>query len=105
MIFATYIHGIKSYPAEGKFLDTHTMINTLLALVAFLGGWMIRTMWQSIRDLKTSCSDTADKVQKIEVLVAGDYVKKDDLDRKIDAIFAKLDKIHDKLDTKADKVA
>ena len=84
-------------------MDTQTMINTLLGLVAFLGGWIIRTMWQSIRDLQKTGADTAEKVQKIEVLVAGDYVRKDDLERKVDAIFVKLDKIHDKLDTKADK--
>ena len=45
----------------------------------------------------------AEKVNGIEILVAGNYVKKDDFDRFTDAIFSKLDKISDKLDNKADK--
>lgn len=84
-------------------MDTQMTFNVLFGVIAVLFGWLARIMWVSIRDLQKSTSDTAEKVQRIEVLVAGDYVRKDDLDRKIDAIFTKLDKIHDKLDTKQDK--
>jgi len=45
----------------------------------------------------------AAKVQTIEVLVAGSYVKRDDLDKLTHAIFVKLDKIEDKIDSKVDK--
>ena len=84
-------------------MDTQMTYNVLFGVIPVLFGWLARIMWVSIRDLRKSTSDTAEKVQRIEVLVAGDYVRKDDLDRKIDAIFTKLDKIHDKLDTKQDK--
>lgn len=49
--------------------------------------------------------DTAleDKVQHIEVLVAGNYVKRTDMDALTTALFAKLDKIENKLDGKVDK--
>lgn len=79
------------------------MINTLMAIIAFLGGWMIRTMWQSIKENQKANQDLTEKVQRVEVLVAGDYVKKDDFERFISAIFSKLDKISDKIDSKADK--
>ena len=46
---------------------------------------------------------SADKVQHIEVLVAGTYVKRDDMEKLGGALFAKLDKIEAKLDGKADK--
>ena len=55
----------------------------------------------SLKSLRTSDENLASKVQAIEVLVAGQYVKRDDFDRKIDALFAKLDVIDAKLDTKA----
>jgi hypothetical protein len=42
-------------------------------------------------------------VQSIEVLVAGSYVKRDDMDKLTAALFAKLDKIELKIDGKADK--
>ncbi len=44
-----------------------------------------------------------DKVQKIELLVAGKYVTREDMEKMISALFAKLDKIDVKLDTKQDK--
>ena len=45
----------------------------------------------------------ADKVQAIELLVAGEYVKRDQLERMETALFKKLDKIEDLLSKKADK--
>lgn len=83
--------------------DIQMTFNTLFGVIAVLFGWLARIMWTSIRDLQQSGLDTAEKVQKIEVLVAGDYVRKADLDKKVDAIFMKLDKISDKLDEKVDK--
>jgi hypothetical protein len=84
-------------------MDTQTAFNILLSLVAFLGGWVINSLRDSIKALHDSDTDLADKVQKIEVLVAGQYVKRDDMDKLTAALFAKLDKIEAKLDGKADK--
>jgi hypothetical protein len=84
-------------------MDTQTAFNVVLSLVAFLGGWVLNSLRDSIKALHSSDSDLADKVQRIEVLVAGQYVKKDDLDKLTAALFAKLDKIDSKLDSKADK--
>jgi hypothetical protein len=44
-----------------------------------------------------------EKVNSIEILVAGNYITKNDFDKIGAAIFAKLDKIEDKLDRKVDK--
>lgn len=87
----------------GDKMDSQTLINTLLGVVSALGGWWMRIMYQSLQDLKIQDDKLADKVGKIEVLVAGEYVKKADFEKKMDALFAKLDKIDDKLDHKADK--
>ena len=84
-------------------MDSQTAFNTILSLVAFLGGWVLNSLRDSIRALQKTDSELADKVQRIEVLVAGTYVKRDDLNRMTAALFAKLDKIELKLDGKADK--
>ena len=84
-------------------MDTQTAFNIVLSLVAFLGGRMLNSLRDSIKSLHESDSDLAEKVQKIEVLVAGHYVKRDDMDKLTTALFAKLDKIESKLDSKADK--
>lgn len=77
-------------------MDAQTIFNVLLGLVAFLGGYVINSIKASIDGLQS-------KVQAIEVLVAGSYVKRDDIDKLTAALFAKLDKIESKLDGKADR--
>jgi len=84
-------------------MDMQTSFNIAVGLIAFLGGWVLNNLKESIRSLQTSDSDLATKVQAIELLVAGSYVKRDDLDKMTTALFAKLDKIESKLDGKADK--
>ena len=84
-------------------MDAQTAFNIRLGLVAFLGGWVLNSLRESIKSLQKSDSDLADKVQKIEVLVAGQYVKRDDMEKMSSAIFIKLDKIYDLIDKKADK--
>ena len=84
-------------------MDSQTAFNIVLSLVAFLGGWVLNSLRDSIAALHKSDGELADKVQKIEVLVAGQYVKRDDLDKLTTALFAKLDKIEFKIDSKADK--
>lgn len=84
-------------------MDAQTAFNMVVGLVAFLGGWVLNSLKDSIKSLQSTDSELADKVQHIEVLVAGSYVKRDDLEKLSDALFNKLDKIELKLDGKADK--
>lgn len=84
-------------------MDMQTSFNVAVGLIAFLGGWVLNSLRDSIKSLTASDSDLATKVQSIELLVAGSYVKRDDLDKLTAALFAKLDKIESKLDGKADK--
>ncbi len=84
-------------------MDTQSVINTVIALAGALGGWVLKSISESVKDLQTSDKDLADKVQRIEVLVAGDYVKNDKFDDTIKALFVKLDRIEEKMDGKADK--
>lgn len=78
-------------------------IDYIMGIVMFLLGIIVNATRESIKDLKKQDSELADKVQAIEVLVAGNYVQKSDLEKITDALFRKLDSISDKLDRKADK--
>lgn len=84
-------------------MDTQTLINVLFAIAGAMGGWILNNLKASIEALQKADSTLADKVQHIEVLVAGTYVKRDDLDKLSSALFHKLDKIESKLDNKQDK--
>ena len=79
------------------------LLNWAFGIVNLILGGFMKAIWDSYKDLKKADAALADKVNSIEVLVAGQYVKRDDFDRVANAIFAKLDKISDKLDNKADK--
>lgn len=77
--------------------------NIMATIVGFAGGWWMKTIHESVRDLQTDDRKLAEKIGSIEVLVAGNYVKRDEMEKTLSAIFAKLEKISDKLDGKQDK--
>ena len=84
-------------------MDSQTLINAAFGIIAFLGGWVLNSLKESMKTLHDSDTALTTKVQAIEVLVAGSYVKRDDLDKLTHALFNKLDVISDKLDNKVSK--
>lgn len=79
------------------------MFNIAVAVIGFMGGWWVKTIWESVKDLQNADKDISSKVSQIEIIVAGQYVKRDEFDRTAAAIFVKLDKIYDLVQTKADR--
>lgn len=84
-------------------MDPQLLINGLFGLLGILGGWTLNRVWTAVDHLQKQDQDLAQKLQSIEVLVAGTYVKRDELEKLSEAIFNKLDRIEAKLDSKADK--
>lgn len=84
-------------------MTAQTLINVLFAIAGAMGGWILNNLKASIEALQKADTELTDKVQRIEVLVAGTYVKRDDLDRVTTAMFHKLDKLDEKLDKLAEK--
>jgi hypothetical protein len=84
-------------------MDMQSIFNMISGGFLLLGGWFLRIMWDTLTHLQKTDRDLADKVARIEVLVAGEYVKKEDFDRVIERLFDKLDHIELKIDSKADK--
>jgi len=80
-----------------------TIINWLLAGFGGLIGFLLNAVWQAVKDLQRADTKLAEKVANIEVLVAGNYVKRDSFDSAVERIFQKLDHIEEKIDKKADK--
>jgi hypothetical protein len=80
-----------------------TIFNIAISVSGFLGGWWLKVLWDAVKDLQIADKILVDKVNTIEILIAGNYMSKVDFDKIAVAIFAKLDKIEDKLDRKVDK--
>lgn len=84
-------------------MDYQTLFNVAVALAGFLGGWVLNNIKSSLDALHVADQSLSEKVQSMEILVAGTYVKRDDVDKLANALFAKLDRIETKIDGKADK--
>ena len=75
---------------EQEFLNY--IFGSLLAIL----GWLGRTLWDAVQKLK-------DDIKEIEVDLPSTYVKKTELDNRLQKIETTLDKILDKLESKVDK--
>ena len=79
------------------------VFNGLFILLGVFGGYYLNSVKDAIKGLQTTDQMLITKLQAIELLVAGTYLKRDDFNDVIKALFAKLDKIDEKLDAKADR--
>lgn len=84
-------------------METQSLINVLFGVIAFLGGWVVRNLQESMANLRASDVELTKKVQEMEVLVAGKYVTWDGLKDVLAPMVATLGRIEQKLDSKMDK--
>jgi hypothetical protein len=80
-----------------------TIINWILTCFGGLMGFLLKVMWEVVKDLQTTDKELIAKISDIEVLVAGKYVTREDLRELTLALFGKLEKIESLLHSKADK--
>jgi hypothetical protein len=73
-----------------------TTINLALSAALAAAGWFARQLWEAVQALKS-------EVHQIEVDLPVNYVRKDDMDKRMDHIETMFQRIYDKLDGKADK--
>lgn len=82
---------------------SQNFINIGLMFISTVFGWVFKFLYDKLRELQTADLQLAEKVQSIELLVAGTYIKRTEMEKMYDALFSKLDRIENKLDGKADK--
>lgn len=71
------------------------LFNGLLAIVNILVGFLIKVVWDSVTAIKGQQTEFAKELAAVHILVAGEYVKREYFERKIDALFTKLDSIQE----------
>jgi chaperonin cofactor prefoldin len=77
-------------------MDFNIILNIVLGSALAIGGWFVRQMWDAVQNLK-------DDLKRIEVELPTSYVRKSDLDSRLDKLELLLDRIFEKLDNKVDK--
>lgn len=80
-----------------------TIVNWLLGGFGTILGFMLKVIWQAVKDLQAADKQLSDEVAAMKVLVAGDYVRKDYLEKTVAALFSKLDRIEERLEDKLAK--
>ena len=73
-----------------------SMINLVISIAAGGYAFILKSMWDSLRSLDH-------QVGKLQVSVAGEYLKREEWKSDMQRLFDKLDAIEEKLDGKADK--
>lgn len=86
-------------------MATEQIVDILLSITAFSLGWMLKVVWGAVQDLQAEDKEIIDRLAQVELFVAQKYVTKDDMDKQISLLMAKLDRIENKLDTKADRAS
>lgn len=84
-------------------MESQTLINIAFTAVGGLMGLILKAVWDGLKELRAADASLVDKVQKIEVLVAGSYVTWEGFNLTLRPITETLQRIEDKLDKKADK--
>lgn len=77
-------------------MEPQIVINGLLAVLLAGIGWAARELWGAVKRLR-------EDLQKIEIALPTNYVRKDEFADGIKELKEMLGKIFDRLDNKADK--
>ena len=81
-------------------MDYQAAFNALFTIAGALAGFVLKAIWDTLKDLQMADVKLTEKVGSMEVLVAGSYAKRQELFDMTKAIFDKLDTIDAKLDKK-----
>ena len=83
--------------------ELQMMFNIVAGVAGLFGAFILTRLWAALDEIRKDHTALSRRHAETEVLVAGAYAKREDVERLAQAIFNKLDKIEGKLDKKADK--
>lgn len=83
--------------------ETQIFFDVAVAVIGAMGGWILNTVWNAVKELQKADKELAEKVGEIEVLVAGRYMTRDEFNQTLAQVFGKLDHIRDMIAQKADR--
>jgi hypothetical protein len=77
-------------------MEMQNFINLLGGAALSVLGWFARQLWDAVKELRAD-------LHTLEVNLPENYVKRSDLDKRMERIEDMFQRIYDKLDSKADK--
>lgn len=82
-------------------IDWQLAFNVAAGAFCSLLGWLLRSLWQEVKELKDTHGRLGDRVNAVEVLVAGKYQLREDSRRDMDTLLSKLDRIEQRIEQRA----
>lgn len=77
-------------------MENQPLFNLIITVSGAIGGWMLKVIWDAIRDLKSDISNLNKEMHQ-------DFVRRDDFSDAVKRIEYMCERIFDKLDSKVDK--
>ena len=86
-------------------METQSLINLVFTGFGALSGFILKAIWDGVKELQVADKQIVKDVSALQVLVAGKYVTWEGLKDVVAPIGAQLTRIEGKLDAKADKAS
>lgn len=83
--------------------DWQAAFNIAIGFGGAMGGWFLKSVGDAISDLRNKDAALGAELHQVHLLVADNYVKRDEFKSSLDAMFESLRRIEDKLMHKQDK--
>lgn len=77
-------------------MENQQLFNIVMTGCGALGGWMLKVIWDALRDLKHD-------ITRLNDTMHNDFVRREDFTEAVRRIEYMCERIFDKLDNKADK--
>ena len=87
----------------GTMVDIRTAFDIALSLITFLGGWLMKTLFDRIASLEQADNRMTQALNDLRVELPSRYVDKEAFIRVSDQLLSTLERIETKLDKKVDK--
>lgn len=71
--------------------------NVALCVAGAVLSFMFKSLSNALKDLREADKNLAVKINNMEVVIAGEYLKRDEFKQFTDAVFKKLDRIEERV--------
>lgn len=87
-------------------MDTPTQIifNIVLGVAAFLGGLIVKSLWDAVKELSKADKELTEKVHNLDIHVAENCVTRDEVKNKFDELYVSMKELGHKIDRTTDKI-
>lgn len=85
-------------------MDYQILFNIAVGIAGVVSGWIFHIMYDSLRELQKAYFRLNEQIQKVSLVVAGDYVKREQFEKMAETLFGKIDRLEDKIEAEVDKL-